>query len=97
MAGALSITHEPAEPRGEFVLRRDSRRVGELTYSRAGARMVIHHTGVNKELRGTGEARRLVEAAVQLARKEQLTIASRCSYASKVLAETPGYRDVLAG
>jgi len=95
---APPITHERADARGAFVMKRDGRQLGELTYTIAGKRMTIHHTGVEPALRGTGAAKKLVDAAVQWARAENLTIASRCDYASALFAKTPAaYADVLAG
>jgi hypothetical protein len=83
--------------RGAFIMERDGRQLGELTYTVAGNRMTIRHTEVDIALRGTGAARKLVDAAVQWARAENLKIASRCDYASAVFAKTPAtYADVLA-
>ena len=94
---APEIRHERAQARGEFVMERDGERVGELTYTLAGSRMTILHTEVARSLRGGGAAARLLESAVQWARSENLKIASRCSYASAVLARTPAYADVRSG
>lgn len=91
------IRHERMDQRGAFVMERDGRRLGELTYTIAGARMTIRHTEVAAALRGSGAARKLVDAAVQWARAENLKIASRCDYASAVFAKTPEYADLLAG
>jgi predicted GNAT family acetyltransferase len=77
-------------------MEREGRRVGELTYALAGSRMTILHTEVATELRGSGAARQLLDCAMQWARTENLKVASRCSYASAVLARTPAYADVLA-
>ncbi len=97
MAGeAPPVRHQRADNRGEFVMERDGVRVGELTYSLAGSRMTILHTEVSPTLRGSGAAAKLLESAVQLARAEKLKVASRCSYASAVLARTPAYADILA-
>ena len=63
--------------------------VGELTYTLAGSRMTILHTEVDAVLRGGGAARKLVDAAVQWARAENLKVASRCAYASALLIATP--------
>jgi predicted GNAT family acetyltransferase len=93
---APSIRHQRADNRGEFVMERDGVRVGELTYSLAGSRMTVLHTEVSPAMRGSGAAAKLLESAVQLARTENLKVASRCSYASAVFARTPAYADVLA-
>jgi predicted GNAT family acetyltransferase len=95
---APPITHLRADQRGAFIMERDGRRLGELTYTMTGARITIHHTEVDTALRGTGAARNLVDAAVQWARTENMKIESRCDYASAVFAKTPAaYADVLAG
>lgn len=91
-----SIRHQRSDSRGEFVMEREGKRVGELTYSLAGSRMTILHTEVAPAMRGGGAARRLLDSAVRWARAENLKIASRCSYASAVLARTPAYADVRA-
>lgn len=96
-AEAPPIRHERKDRGGEFVMERDGARVGELTYALSAARMTILHTEVSAALRGSGAAGKLVENAVQLARAGNLKLASRCSYASAVLARTPAYSDVLAG
>ena len=93
---APPIRHQRSDDRGEFVMERDGVRVGELTYSLAGSRMTILHTEVAPSMRGSGAARELLDAAMQWARTENLKVASRCSYASAVLARTPAYADVLA-
>lgn len=97
MTDSPSIRRECTERRGAFIMERDGRQLGELTYTTAGARMTIHHTGVDPFLRGTGAAGKLVDAAVQWARAENLKVASRCDYASALFAKTPAaYADILA-
>jgi len=91
-----SITHARSNQRGAFVIRRDGRQLGELTYTIADDRMTIHYTGADPTLRGAGAAKKLVDAAAQWARAENLNIASRCSYASAAFAGTPDCADVLA-
>jgi predicted GNAT family acetyltransferase len=78
-------------------MQRDGKQLGELSYTIAGTRMTIRHTEVDTALRGTGAARKLVDAAVQWARGQNLKLASRCDYASALFAKTPAaYADVLA-
>jgi len=96
-APAPSIRHVPGEAGGDFLLERDGKRVGELTYAASGGRMVIHHTGVDPSLRGSGAARRLLDAAVAHARAGGLKVIPRCSYAAAVFARTPEWADLLAG
>ena len=91
------VRHAPSDGRGEFVLERDGARAGELTYTLAGSRMTILHTEITPALRGSGAARKLLDAAMQWARAENIKVASRCSYASAVLDRAPQYADLRAG
>jgi predicted GNAT family acetyltransferase len=91
------IRHDASGHRGAFFIERDGRRVAEMTYSAAGAsRIIIDHTDVSDELRGTGTGARLVESAVQWARSEGKTIIPLCPFARSVFDKTPGFKDVLA-
>ena len=95
MAVAPTLRHAAEAAGGEFVLEQDGRRVGELTYSLGGGRMVIRHTGVDLPLRGSGAARRLLDAAVAYARERTLKIVPHCSYAEVVLGRSAEFADVL--
>jgi predicted GNAT family acetyltransferase len=91
---ALPIAHRPERDR--FILQDGEREVGELIYARSAGRITILHTEVAPSLRNAGQAARLVDAAVQWARAQQLKIDARCSYAHAVLVRTPAYADVRA-
>lgn len=73
-----------------------ARTVGRLDYVREDATMVIRHVGVDEALRGQGLAKRLVRAAVALAREEGLKIVPVCPYAQAVLRRDASVADVLA-
>jgi predicted GNAT family acetyltransferase len=80
-----------------FFVERDGRRLAEMTYSVAGERrIIIDHTDVSGELRGTGAGARLVEAAVEWARGQKKAIIPLCPFAKSVFDKTPDYQDVLA-
>lgn len=96
MSEAPPITHERNGHKGAFVMNRDGKRLAEMTYSMAGTKAIIDHTTVDDALRGTGAGRKLVEAAVQWARAENLKIIPLCPYAKSVFDKTPAYADVLA-
>jgi predicted GNAT family acetyltransferase len=81
---------------GDFFIEDGGKRVAELTYHRAGGDVVVTHTWVDPARRGQGDARRLVEAAVTLARAEKARIVPLCPYVGKVL-RGEAYRDVLKG
>lgn len=93
---APQITHERSDHRGAFVMERDGKRLAEMTYTVAGSRVIIDHTTVDDALRGTGAGRKLVEAAVQWARAENVKIIPLCPFAKSVFDKTPTYSDVLS-
>ena len=94
--GMNMIQHERTGHRGAFFLERDGERLAQMTYTVAGTRVIIDHTDVDDRLRGTGMGRKLVDAAVQWARKENAQLMPLCPYAKSVFDKTPDYSDVLA-
>jgi predicted GNAT family acetyltransferase len=92
----LPIAHEETGHRGAFFLERDGKRLAEMTYTAAGAtRIIIDHTDVSDELRGTGTGAKLVAAAVEWARAANKKIIPLCPFARSVFDKTPAYKDVL--
>jgi len=92
----MEIKHEENDRKGAFYIEQDGRRLGEMTYSKAGEkRIIIDHTEVGDELRGTGAGRKLVEAGVNYARENDLTLLPLCPFAKAVIDKTPEYQDVL--
>ena len=96
MSGTRPIRQERSEHGGRFVMEDAGEIVGELYYRLAGMRAIVTHTEVVPRLREAGLGRLLVDAAVQWARTENLKIVALCSYAGRVLTESPQYADVLA-
>jgi predicted GNAT family acetyltransferase len=96
LAETLPIRHERTDHRGAFLMERDGKRLAEMTYTVAGSRVIIDHTTVDDALRGTGAGAKLVEAAVQWARAENIKLMPLCPYAKSVFDKTPQYADVLA-
>ena len=90
------IQHEHSGHKGAFFLERDGERLAQMTYTVAGSRVIIDHTNVDDRLRGTGTGRKLVEAAVEWARKEKTHLMPLCPFAKSVFDKTPAYGDVLA-
>ena len=58
--------------------------------------MIIDHTEVSDELRGQKIGKKLVENAVDYARKNDLKITPHCPYAKSVIERDESLRDVLA-
>jgi predicted GNAT family acetyltransferase len=81
----------------EVVDRRDEGRltvqegdsVAELVYEIEDGRMVLVHTGVPQEMGHRGVAGRLVAYALDVARRENMTLVPLCPYARKWMREHP--------
>jgi predicted GNAT family acetyltransferase len=90
------LKHEKAGHKGAFVWMQDGKRLAEMTYTVAGSRVIIDHTQVDDSLRGKGIGAKLVGAAVDWARQDNVKLMPLCPYAKSVFDKTPDYSDVLA-
>jgi predicted GNAT family acetyltransferase len=90
------VVHERLGHRGAFFISGGEKRLAEMTYSASPTLLIIDHTEVDDSLRGTGASRKLVQAAVELARAEKVRILPLCPFARHVFDKTPEYEDVLA-
>ena len=89
------IEHEHTGHRGAFFVEEEGKRLAELTYTVAGSKVILDHTDVDDSLRGTGTGRKLVAAAVDWAREEDVRLMPLCPFARSVFDKTPGFADVL--
>ncbi|MCO7176160.1 N-acetyltransferase [Sporolactobacillus kofuensis] len=70
-----------------YILDDQKKEIGEVTFSEQGPSVIsIDHTFVDPNYRGKHIAQQLIQAVVNLAEKENLSILPVCSYA-KVLFE----------
>lgn len=90
------IRQEHAGHRGAFFIERNGERLAQMSYTVAGSRVIIDHTDVDDRLRGTGAGKKLVQAAVEWARKENAKLMPLCPFARSVFDKTPAWADVLA-
>ncbi len=82
--------------KGAFIIKVNNERLAEMTYSKAGDRLIIiDHTEVSDTLRGKGAGKQLVTAAVEYARKNQIKILPLCPFAKSVFDKSPEFNDVL--
>jgi uncharacterized protein len=80
---------------GRFKVEEDGQTMGELTYSRASDSLVIlDHTAVSPDARGTGVGRMLVDAAVSWARESHTMLMPLCPYARSVFEKDASLSDV---
>ena len=90
------IEHEQTGHRGAFFVEEEGKRLAQLTYTVAGTRIILDHTEIDDSLRGTGTGRKLVAAAVDWAREEDVRLMPLCPFARSVFDKTPDFADVLA-
>jgi hypothetical protein len=81
-----TVTDNPSESRFEITI---DGHLAELVYHRSGRRLVLIHTEVPHALEGHGVGGQLVQAAVDRAAAENLTVVPRCPYARAWLERHP--------
>lgn len=92
----IEIQHEESDTKGSYFVEVESKKVGEMTYSKAGSdRIIIDHTEVDDSMRGTGLGKKIVERAVSDARKKEISIVPLCPFARSVFEKNEALRDVL--
>ncbi|HEY9047041.1 MAG TPA: GNAT family N-acetyltransferase [Ohtaekwangia sp.] len=92
----MQIQREESGSKGAFYIEENGKRLGEMTYTKAGdTRIIINHTEVSNELRGKSAGKQLVAAAVDHARKNNLKILPLCPFAKSVFDKVTEYGDVL--
>ena len=92
----MQIQFEQSESKGAFYIELNGKRLAEMVFSRAGENLlIIDHTDVSDELRGTGAGKKLVTEAVEYARQNNIKIIPLCPFAKSVFDRTPEFADVL--
>ena len=92
----MEITIKELDGKGYAMAREDGKRAGMMTYSIAGEGLIIiDHTEVNPEFNGQGVGKKMVLAAVDYARKNNLTIIPLCPFAKATFDKNQDLQDVL--
>lgn len=92
----FEIRNKESESKGSYYVEVEGNKVGEMTYSKAGTdRIIIDHTEVDDSMRGTGLGKKMVERAVEDARRKKISIVPLCPFARSVFDKNPELRDVL--
>ncbi|MDQ6529141.1 GNAT family N-acetyltransferase [Flavobacterium sp. LHD-85] len=82
--------------RGHFEAIEDGKEAGKMTYTWAGdSKFIIDHTEVSPDFNGKGVGKKLVMAAVDYARANNLKIIPLCPFAKSVFDKVPEIHDVL--
>ncbi|QED37709.1 N-acetyltransferase [Antarcticibacterium arcticum] len=91
----VNIEREDNNKKGRWVIYEDGKEAGEMTFTWAGDnKFIIDHTGVNENYNGKGFGIKLVMAAIDYARKNNLKIIPLCPYAKKVMDKDSSTNDV---
>lgn len=98
MTEGADIRIEEGESKGRYFVQGEGGAVAELTFSKAGARMIIlDHTEVPDAFRGQGVGLKLVSRAVEDARASGRKIIPLCPFANAQFRKHPEWADVLGG
>lgn len=93
----MEIKQAETNSKGSFFIEENNERLAEMTYSKAGDKLIIiDHTDVSDKLRGTGAGKQLVIKAVEYAREKGIKILPLCPFARSVFDKTPETADVLS-
>jgi uncharacterized protein len=93
---AVTITREDRPAGGRYVARIEGKPEAEMTFSRAGEKiLIIDHTAVPQELGGMGVGKALVEHMVMDVRARGLRIVPLCPFTRATLEKHKEWQDIL--
>lgn len=91
-----TIGLERNEKNGYFYVAFDGKHEAKMTFVFAGEKqMIIDHTEVNPGNNGKGYGKKMVTAAVDFARENDIRIIPLCPFAKSVFDKSPEFQDVL--
>lgn len=92
----LPVSREEKGHRASVFIQQDGRRLAEMTFSRVNdQKWLIDHTEVDDALRGQGAGRKLLDFAVDWARKNGVKYLPVCPFAKAQFEKDERIRDVL--
>jgi predicted GNAT family acetyltransferase len=92
----MEIEHQKTGNKGMFFVRGEKGTLAELVYTMPSAdKMIIEHTEVSEALKGQSAGYKLVLAAVDYARTNNIKIIPLCPFANSVFKKKPALADVL--
>jgi predicted GNAT family acetyltransferase len=92
----IAITREDRPTGGRYVARIPGKPEAEMTFSKAGEKIVIiDHTGVPEALGGMGVGKALVEYMVHDVRARGLKVVPLCPFTKATLQKHPEWQDIL--
>lgn len=92
----MEVKLKETETKGAFYLEEAGEILAEMTFSKAGEKMIIiDHTEVSEKLKGKSAGKQMVVAAVEFARSKGIKILPLCPFAKSVLQKDVSLQDVL--
>ena len=92
----MEINHRKEENKGAFIATENGAKAGEMTYSKAGDTLIIiDHTEVDAAFGGQGVGKKMVLAAVDFARENNIKILPLCPFAKAAFDKDSTIQDVL--
>ena len=92
----MEINHRKEENKGAFIATESGAKAGEMTYSKAGDTLIIiDHTEVDPAFGGQGVGKKMVLAAVDFARENNIKILPLCPFAKAAFDKDATIQDVL--
>ena len=92
----MTIEHIDEGRKGYFKALEDATEAGVMTYTWAGdGKIIIDHTEVHEAFSGKGVGKKLVLAAVDFARENEIKIVPLCSFAAALFEKMTEIQDVL--
>ncbi len=92
----MEINHRKEENKGAFIATEGEAKAGEMTYSKAGDTLIIiDHTEVDSAFGGQGVGKKMVLAAVDFARENNIKILPLCPFAKAAFDKDASIQDVL--
>lgn len=92
----MEIKRQDDGRKGAFVANENEVQAGLMTFTWAGTgKFIIDHTEVNPDFNGRGVGKKMVMAAVEYARENNLKIIPLCPFAKSVFDKVAEIRDVL--
>lgn len=93
----MEIKQKDNGKKGKFYIEIEGNQEAEMTYTYAGSdKIIIDHTEVSEKLKGQGIGYKLVEAAVNFMRSNQIKAIPLCTFANAVFKKKAEYSDTLA-
>jgi len=93
----MEVKQQEDKKKGSFYVEENGEHLADLEYFHSAAgQITIYHTAVDEKLRGQKVGDKLVAAAVNYSRGNDLKVVPTCAFAKKVIDRTPEYQDILA-